>query len=286
MHQLLDFRILLIYVKSVIETIKKEWQAKVAIVIFIILTFWWFYSPHFKASPEARFLGDFPSIYAVLALWGAIWGINISQKWGLLKSIMGRAIFVFSLGLIAQVFGQVVYAYFSFYQHIAVPYPSLGDLGYFGSIPLYIYGAVLLAKASGVSIGLKSFKNKLQAIFIPIMVLAIGYYLFLQGYKFDWNDPLKIFLDFGYPLGQAIYISFAFLTYLLSRGILGGVMKSRVLFLLFALSMQFASDYTFLYQSSRGTWHVGEINDYMYLVAYLLMTLALIQLKTVLDKLD
>lgn len=269
-----------------IETIKREWQAKVAIIIFFILTVWWFYSPQFKTSPDARFFGDFPSIYAILALWGAIWGINISQKWGLLKSVMGKAILMFSLGLIAQVFGQVVYAYFSFYQHIAVPYPSLGDLGYFGSIPLYIYGVVLLAKASGVSIGLKSFKNKLQAIFIPILVLAVGYYLFLQGYEFNWNDPVKIFLDFGYPFGQAIYISLAFLTYLLSRGVLGGVMKSRVLFLLFALSMQFASDYTFLYQSSRGLWAVGGINDYMYLVAYLLMTLALIQLKTVLDKLD
>lgn len=269
-----------------IETIKKEWQAKAAIIIFLLLTVWWFYSPQFKTSPTARFFGDFPSIYGIVALWGAIWGIIISKAWGGLKSVMGKAIIMFSLGLFAQEFGQIYYAYLSFYKHIAVPYPSLGDVGYFGSIPLYIYGVALLAKASGVSIGLKSIKNKLQSIILPALGLIIGYRLFLKGYEFDWSDPVKIFLDFGYPLGQAIYISFALLTFLLSRGVLGGIMKSKILFLLFALCMQFASDYTFLYQSSRGVWAVGGINDYMYLASYLFMALALIQLKTVLKKLD
>ena len=88
-------------------------------------------------------------------------------------------------------------------------------------------------------------------------MLAVGYFLFLQGYEFDWSDPLKVFLDFGYPFGQAIYVSIAILTYLLSRGILGGIMKGKILFILFALCMQFLSDYTFLYQSSKGTWSVG-----------------------------
>ena len=268
------------------ETIKKEWQAKAAVFLLVLLTIWWFVSPSVQKSMGGRFFGDFPSIYGVMALWGAVWGVIISHKWGWLKSIMGKAILMFSLGLFAQEFGQIVYAYLSFYKHIEVPYPSLGDLGYFGSIPLYIYGVVLIARASGVTIGLKSFKSKIQAVVLPTIVLIASYILFLQGYKFDWSDPIKIFLDFGYPFGQAIYISFAILTYLLSRGVLGGIMKSKILFIIFALGIQFVSDYIFLYQSSRGTWHVGEINDYMYLTAYFFMTLALIQLKTVLDKLD
>jgi hypothetical protein len=268
-----------------VETIKKEWQAKIAILIFLLLTIWWFLSPSFQNPHGQRFFGDFPSIYGVLALCGACWGISISQKWGGVKSILGKAIIMFSLGLLGQVFGQVVYAYYAFYQHIAVPYPSLGDIGYFGSIPLYIYGVLLLAQASGVKIRLKSFRNQIQAVIIPILMLCIGYFLFLKGYKFDFGNPIKIFLDFGYPFGQAIYISLALLTYLLSKGILGGIMKSKILFILFALFIQFLSDYTFLYQSSNGTWVAGGINDYMYLFAYLLMTLGILQFETVLSKL-
>lgn len=266
------------------ETIKKEKEAQIALLVFLLLTAWCFISPSFQGHPSERFFGDFPSIYAIVALLGALWGTFIAQKWGGIKSVMGRAILLFSLGLLAQVFGQIAYAYFSFYKHVAVPYPSIGDLGYFGSIPLYIGGIFMLAKASAVKVSLHSFEKKLQAVIIPILILGIGYYLFLQGYKFDWSDPIKIFLDFGYPMGQAIYISLAILTYLLSKGILGGVMKSKILFVLFALCIQFASDYTFLYQSSKGTWIVGGVNDYMYLVAYFLMALGLIQFKTVIRK--
>lgn len=266
------------------ETFKKEWQAQVAVVIFLLLSIWWFLSPQFQTDGQ-RFFGDFPSIYGILALWGAVWGILIARFWGGSKSLMGKAIFMFSLGLFAQEFGQIAYAYFSFFQKIQVPYPSLGDLGYFGSIPLYIYGVILLAKASGVQIKLQNIQNKLQAIIIPVVLLVAAYLLFLQGYEFDWSNPIKIFLDFGYPFGQAIYISLALLTYMLSRGVLGGIMKNKILFILLALLVQFLADYTFLYQSSRGTWVAGGVNDYMYLVAYFVMTLGLIQLKTIHDNL-
>ncbi len=262
-----------------LETIKKQWDGQFAVVIFLVLTVWWLISPSFQQSPDVRFFGDFGSIYVIMALLGGIWGIRISEKWGGIKSIMGRATLMFSLGLFAQAFGQLVYAYYSFYKHISVPYPSLGDVGYFGSIPLYIYGVILLGQASGVKLGLRSFKNKIQAVIIPIAMLILSYTLFLQEYEFDWSNPVKIFLDFGYPLTQAIYVSLAMLTYLLSKNVLGGIMKNKIFFILIALGVQFLSDYTFLYQSIRGIWSVGGFNDYMYLISYFVMTLALLQLR-------
>jgi hypothetical protein len=114
---------------------------------------------------------------------------------------------------------------------------------------------------------------------------VIGYSLFLVQYEFDWSNPLKILLDFGYPLGQAIYISIGLLSYLLTRGVLGGVMKGKVLFILFALCIQFLADYTFLFQTIHNNWYVGGINDYIYFIAYFVMTLALLRLNTVLMKL-
>lgn len=267
-------------------TIKKEWQAKVTVLYFLAVTVWWFIGPSFKTSSDARFLGDPGSVYFLIAIIGTIWGFVISAQWGGLKSILGKAIFFFALGLAGQVFGQFSYGYYPFALHEAAPYPSLGDIGYFGSIPFYTLGIYFLALTSGVKISARSFAQKLQTIIVPLFVLAIGYILFLQGYTIDWTNPIKTFLDFGYPLGQAFYVSLALLTYSLSKGTLGGIMKTKILFILFALFVQFLADYIFLYQSNKGFYAVGGLADYMYFTAYTLMTLGLIQFKTVYDRLQ
>ena len=59
-------------------------------------------------------------------------------------------------------------------MHIDVPYPSIGDIGYFGSIPLYIFGVIFLAKSMGVELSLGSFANKLKALLIPVTILSIS----------------------------------------------------------------------------------------------------------------
>ena len=264
-------------------TIKKEWIARYTIIFFLFFTI--FFLINTLLLPKEHYLYQiFSATYGFMALWGGVWGILIARKWGGFKSIFGRAIMFFAFGLFAQEFGQLVYSYYLYVWQGEIPYPSLGDVGYFGSIPLYILGVYYLGKASGVHIGLKSFSRKLQAIIIPLFLLAVSYLFFLRDYQFDWSKPLTIFLDFGYPMGQAIYISLALLAYLLSRNVLGGVMKSKILFILFALLVQYVSDYTFLYMTHQGTIYAGGINDYMYLLSYLLMALGLIQMNAVLNK--
>lgn len=267
-----------------LNNIRSSWKAKLTTLVFLLLTVFWLYLQTIPDDVEVHTF--FGAIYGMVALLGAIFGFTISIKWGFFSSILGRAIAMFSLGLLAQEFGQLTLSYFHYVYNQEGLYPSLGDVGFFGSVIFYIYGVILLAQAAGVKIRLKSYVSKIQALIIPLVMLGIGYYLFLQEYTLDWSDPIKTFLDFGYPFGQAIYVSLAILTYLLSRRVLGGVMKSKILFVLFALVIQFLCDYTFLYQSSRGIWHVGEINDYMYLIAYFMMTLAIIQFETVYKELN
>lgn len=267
------------------ETLRKELSAKIIGLLFILLSVLWFYLTIFH-EPDSFWHHLFTITYGVVALLGGVVGIKISKKWGGFKSVMGKAILFFSFGLLAQEFGQVSYIYYIYFQGIEVPYPSLGDLGYFGSIPLYTYGAYLLAKASGTNISLRSFKNKIIALALPLLLLGASYYFFLQGYEFSETPLLTVLLDFGYPFGQAIYVSVALLAYLLSRKILGGIMKKRILFILFALVVQYFCDLIFLYQVSRETWHVSGINDYMYLFSYYLMSIGLIQLKTTADNLN
>ena len=44
---------------------------------------------------------------------------------------------------------------------------------------------------------------------------------------------------------------------------------------------QYLADYNFLFQNSRGTWYNGGYGDYLYLLAYFLMSIGIIQLKTI-----
>jgi len=259
------------------EAIKKHWSPRITIALFVAGAVWWV---GLKLTVDTDHIQNqvFAAVYGLMALLGGALGIASARSWGGWKSVMGKAIYLLSFGLLAQEFGQLTYSFYIYFQHIEVPYPSIGDIGYFGSIIFYIFAVFFLGKATGSGVTLRSFKNKIQAVLIPAALLALSYFAFLRGYEFDWSAPLTVFLDFGYPFGQALYLALAISIYLFSRKVLGGVMKKPTIFLLFALVFQYFSDYVFLYQANRGIWYAGGVNDFMYFVSYTLMTLGLIQL--------
>ncbi len=247
----------------------------VTICCFIILSVWWIISYFLIKDYDNLVWG---ASYQIISIIGGISGVIISKRWGGFKSLLGRAILFLSIGLLFQTFGQTVFSYYNLVLKISVPYPSLSDLGFFGSIPFYIYGTVLLSKVSGSSASLKIPRYKIIAVLLPLIMLVSSYFFFLQDYQFDWSKPLTIFLDFGYPLGQACYVSFALLTYILSKNFLGGVMKNSILLMLLGLVIQYGADYNFLTQAYHGTWINGGYGDYIYLVAYFVMSMSLISL--------
>ncbi|HSW37434.1 MAG TPA: hypothetical protein VLG37_03645 [Candidatus Saccharimonadales bacterium] len=253
----------------------KNKTSLIVILGFIGFSTWWVILQAAYKNTTNDLLA-FAGVYGVMALFGGILGLAASKKWGGSKSLVGRALLVIAFGLLAQEFGQLVYAYMTDIQHITIPYPSVGDIGYFGSTLLYIYGIFVISKAVGSKYSLKSGANKLLAFVVPAILLGTSYYLFLRGYQFDWHHPLTIFLDFGYPLGEATYISIAIMAFLLSRKYLGGIMKNRILLLLGAFVVQYAADFNFLYQNSHGTWVNGGYGDYLYFVSYTVMTASLI----------
>jgi len=249
-------------------------------LILLGFAVWWPFI-HFGNQANTHHILDwFAGTYGVIALLGGVWGWKIANGWGGWRSVIGRSILMFALGLLAQEFGQLVYAYYAIVKVVEVPYPSIGDIGFFGSVLLYIYGVILLAKAAGATVSLRSVGNKILALIIPVILLAFSYHLFLTNYSFDWHHPVTILLDFGYPLGQAFYIATALLAYLLSRKLLGGKMRSKILFIIIALCAQYAADFNFLFQASRNTWKTAAYGDFLYAVSYAIMTLALLNIST------
>ena len=140
------------------------------------------------------------------------------------------------------------------------------------------------AKASGIKMGLRSFFGKIQAIVIPLIMVGVAYFLFFKDIPLDFSDPLRTFLDFGYPGFEIIAISIAILTYSLSRNILGGVMRPQILFIIFALIFQYITDYTFLYQVGVETYYNGGVVDLLYTTSFTIMALVIINLNSTYEK--
>jgi hypothetical protein len=252
--------------------------------MFTIFSAFWLYTYFFtKEQSDAYTL--FTNTYGVFALIGGLFGIFAARKWGGFKSYLGKAILMLSFGLLFQEIGQLFYMYYIYVAHIEVPYPSLGDVGFFGSVLFYIYASFLLSKVAGADFSLKEhLSSKVEAIIIPLIILFLSYFFFLRGNTVELSQPIKTVLDFGYPLFQSVYVSIALVTYRVLRFTQGGMIRKDILLLLVALFMQYLSDFTFLYKTSRGTWVAGGINDYMYLVSYCLMTLAIMRLDGFLNK--
>ncbi|MBI2012261.1 hypothetical protein HYS91_05870 [Candidatus Daviesbacteria bacterium] len=266
------------FVREKLDYPRSSYLQFIAILIFVFFIGWWIILQLPSTNnPYSRLI--FAASYFVMALYGGIFGLNASFNWGGIKTLLGRAILMFSLGLFMQVFGQLIYAYYNRYLNVPVPYPSVGDIGYFGTIPFYTYGVFLLAKSSGIQVSFRSFRKKIIAMVIPTIMLTFGYLLFLSDYTFDFNNPIKIFLDFGYPLGEAIYISIAIITFIFSRTVLDGIIRSKALFILVALIVQFTADYVFLLTSDG--YYPGNYIELIYLTAYFIMTLALLSLKSI-----
>ncbi|MSU44874.1 hypothetical protein EXS45_01705, partial [Candidatus Nomurabacteria bacterium] len=141
----------------------------ITLIFFVILTVWWIKLQPFYTDENlihAKYIWG--SFYQIIAIWGGICGLFISRSLGGFKSFFGKSIVFFSFGLLFQALGQSIYSYFNLFANIQAPYPSFGDVGFFGSVIFYILGVIYLSRISGVKVSLKSFQNKLQAFIFPL----------------------------------------------------------------------------------------------------------------------
>src|SRR5689334_2880677 len=143
------------------------------VLVFGFFTVWWLYLRMLDLERTRDLRQLWGATYQVLAFYGGIIGLLISQKWGGTKSVIGKIVLAFSVGLFLQVFGQSYSSYYVYRYHVeSPPYPAVGDIGFFGSVIAYIYGVMLLARVSGVSNKMKDKKNQILVIVIPLIVLT------------------------------------------------------------------------------------------------------------------
>ncbi len=248
--------------------------------MFVFFSAWWVFLLFDGGSGRL-----FSSSYGLVALAAGMYGLYAARNWGYFKSYFGKAIILLSFGLLLQEFGQLSFSYMDFIAKIAIPYPSIPDIGFFGSIPLYILGAYYLSKGLGVGRIVKKSPIKLiLGIAAPLVILSVSYLFFLKDYDPSQKDLWTIVFDFGYPLGQAVYVSIALIIVLSLGALLGGTMRWPIMALLLAFITQYIADFNFLLQTHYGTWKAAEYGDYLYLLAYFVMGASLIYLNRALSK--
>lgn len=259
------------------QQFKENKTFKLITILFVLLVIWWI-TIYTRGLTEGVENDAFTLAYPILTLIGGMAGWMYSKKWGGFKSTLGSAIAFFSLGLLAQFLGQVLYSYYIFIVGVEVPYPSVGDISFFASVIFYIIATFKLAKVSGIQLTFTSIRGKLQAFIIPLAVLILSYVLLLKGYEPDFTNKVILFLDFGFPIGQVIYVSVAVLALLISKEILGGIMRKPIMLLIFALIFQYIADFAFSYQFAHGTVYTGDVLDLLYTVSYFLMAVSLVSI--------
>ncbi|MDO8570106.1 MAG: hypothetical protein Q7R97_00790 [Candidatus Daviesbacteria bacterium] len=258
-----------------LTNLQKSKFAWFIVVYYLFLLLWWL-----KLSILGEWIGSenylFGTVYPILSLIGGINGLLISRIYGGWSSVIGKGIIFLSLGLLGQTFGQFIWTYYNVIAKIEVPYPSLADFGYFALIPAYTLAAWMFAQAAGAKFSLRTSGGKIIALFIPLIAIVIADILFLKNIGIDLSTPIKTFLDFGYPLGEIIPVSIALFTLTLSRNLLGGSMRNKILYLIGAFFFQFLTEYAFLYTAGDGTYINGGWNDLMYATSYTIMSLGII----------
>lgn len=251
--------------------------AKVVIALYLVMLVWWFiiFLIGVKDTTTNYLYG---LLLGVLPLGSGLLGFSAARRWGFLSSSLGRAVFFLSLGIIMWGIGTIIFAYYNLVLQVEVPYPSLADVAYIISWPLWGWGMINLSKATGAKYGLRFSKGKLYLFLVPIAVIIFSYYLLVvvaRGGWFDFDGAsfLKMILDIAYPVGDVVILTLATLIYGLSYVYLGGKYKKAIYIILAGFVVNYLADFAFSYTTTMETFYVGGWVDLLFTITMLLLSL-------------
>lgn len=239
--------------------------------------FWAF----FARNPEHASAGLYMQLLLfVIPFIGAIVGLRNARLWGGLKSSLGKAVGFVSAGVLAWSAGMLAWCYYIFILQVEIPYPSLADALFILSWPLWTIGVFWLSKATGVRFALKETRGKVLLVCVPLVALALAYYLLVvvaRGgvLEFDTLNLPKLFFDLFYPIGSAVILALTLTFYSLSSAFLGGRYRTPITLLVLAFLGNFCADIMFSYTTTNETYFNGAFPDMLFATGMYLFGLSL-----------
>ncbi len=211
---------------------------------------------------------------------GALFGFRNAKSWGGFKSAVGKALIFLSLGTLTWSLGMLAWNYYVFLAQVEVPYPSLADIFFILSWPLWAFGVVYLSKATGVRFALREAKGKAMLFVVPLLAIAASYYLLVvvaRGGVIDLegSSGWKLFFDLFYPIGTAVILAMALTFFSLSMDFLGGRYKKPIAILILAFLVNYLSDFTFSLTTTNETYFNGHFEDFLFLSAMYMLSVSL-----------
>ncbi|WP_436534573.1 diguanylate cyclase domain-containing protein [Actinoplanes sp. HUAS TT8] len=162
--------------------------------------------------------------------------------------------------------GQIVWCWYELIGHRPMPYPSLADVGYLGSLPLTAIGLALLSAARQ-----GRWRMALDATMMSVSLLAVSW-AFVLGplVRSDKSDPEVWMIGIAYPIGDVGVMTMALLVFGHVRQSLRG---SVALLVTGAVSLSLAHG-VYAFQVMAGTYVAGTWLDFGWFGGYLLIGLA------------
>lgn len=248
---------------------------------FVAMFIWWAFITTWQLVDTTQNYA-FGLVFGLIPLVGGIIGLRNASHWGGSKSVMGRATGLLSLGLISWAMGGLIWAYYNFFGAVEVPYPSLADLAYVISWPLWTVGAIELSHATGARFSLRERGGKLMLLAIPALVIALSYYLLVVvargGEISAGGGMLKSFFDLAYPTGDVVILSFSLVIFGLSFKYLGGKYMLPILMLLSGFVLNYFADFAFSWTTLEETFYVASWVDLMFMAAVTALSIGVVGL--------
>jgi hypothetical protein len=261
---------------------------KIAIGTYVVvLSLWAFIHITGRVAENADTVNYWYSfIFGLIPLFGGIVGMFKSRIWGGLQSVLGRAVFFFSLGLALWGFGETIWSYYNFFMSEPAPYPSIADIGFAPSIFFWIVGTYFLAQASGAVFAFKkSMIAKVTSVTVSVILAALAYHMLVNVARGGVIVPegetlLKTVLDIAYPLGDFLALIFAVTVFTLSRKYLGGLYRFAIASMLVGLALMYFGDFMFSYATTAGTFYNGNYGDLLLATGTFAMTFGILGFAT------
>ncbi len=272
-HQLNKMRYLFQIVKAQKTGINIFQKILIAYFCFLIIYWILLYSTGLKTS-FWNYIWN--TSLALVPLIGGIKGFFIAKSWGLWKSSIGKAVLFLSCGLFSWGVGNVIWTYYNIFESNPIPYPSLADAGYLPSYFLWTAGMIYLPHAIGGKFGFRRWYSKFLVILIPVLVLALSYYLVAFITKStiifaSFTSYTKLFFDIAYPVSDAIILTTA-LVVGTSFKFFGGKYRLSIYTILLSFCFQYIADFLFSYTTTANTYYNGAITDSFFVTGLSLLT--------------
>lgn len=220
--------------------------------------------------------------YGLVPLVGGFTAIALTLRSKVMRESMKKAILFLGFGVIVWGIGQFIWSLYNFILRVEIPYPSLSDLAYLLSWPLWGIGLYYLSKATRVY-NRPEINNRRHILIVSTLAmvittsyLAIG--IAKGGRLITSPDIVRTFFDLAYPILDILILTEAMLLYGTSFRYLRGIYRVPVYILLCGIVVNFIADFGFSYGVNTSTYYNGSWVDLAFTTAFFFILLAIYRL--------